>query len=78
MSISQPSRDEIVSLIDGAIANANLNTVKMFLEHPQLHARDRVQEVGAPNGPLMSFLPAISTKVSAASESPKFRGVKRP
>ena len=47
-------------LDDAAIANANMNTVEAFLEHPQLHARDRVHKVGSPNGPLMSFLPAIT------------------
>jgi crotonobetainyl-CoA:carnitine CoA-transferase CaiB-like acyl-CoA transferase len=47
-------------LDDAAIANANMNTVEGFLKHPQLHARDRVRKVGSPNGPLMSFLPAIT------------------
>jgi crotonobetainyl-CoA:carnitine CoA-transferase CaiB-like acyl-CoA transferase len=47
-------------LDDAAIANANMNTVEAFLRHPQLHARDRVHKVGSPNGPLMSFLPAIT------------------
>jgi crotonobetainyl-CoA:carnitine CoA-transferase CaiB-like acyl-CoA transferase len=42
------------------IANANMNTVEAFLEHPQLHTRDRVRKVGSPNGPLTSFLPAIT------------------
>jgi itaconate CoA-transferase len=47
-------------LDDAAIANANMNTVEAFLRHPQLHARDRVHKVGSPNGPLTSFLPAIT------------------
>src|SRR5665647_3507542 len=47
-------------LDDAAIANANMNTVETFLGHPQLHARHRVRKVGSPNGPLMSFLPAIT------------------
>ena len=50
----------IQRLDDAAIANANMNSVEDFLAHPQLHARDRVQKVGSPNGPLMSFLPAIT------------------
>jgi itaconate CoA-transferase len=37
-----------------------MNTVESFLRHPQLHARGRVRQVGSPNGPLMSFLPAIT------------------
>jgi crotonobetainyl-CoA:carnitine CoA-transferase CaiB-like acyl-CoA transferase len=55
------SAEQVVQrLDDAAIANANMNTVEAFLGHPQLHARDRVQKVGSPNGPLMSFLPAIT------------------
>jgi crotonobetainyl-CoA:carnitine CoA-transferase CaiB-like acyl-CoA transferase len=55
------SVDQVVQRLDNAaIANANMNTVENFLEHPQLHARDRVRKVGSPNGPLMSFLPAIT------------------
>jgi crotonobetainyl-CoA:carnitine CoA-transferase CaiB-like acyl-CoA transferase len=50
----------LMRLDNAAIANANMNTVQAFLKHPQLHARDRVQTVGSPNGPLMSFLPAIT------------------
>jgi crotonobetainyl-CoA:carnitine CoA-transferase CaiB-like acyl-CoA transferase len=55
------SADQVLQrLDDAAIANANMNTVESFLRHPQLHARHRVQQVGSPNGPLMSFLPAIT------------------
>jgi crotonobetainyl-CoA:carnitine CoA-transferase CaiB-like acyl-CoA transferase len=55
------SAEQVVQrLDDAAIANANMNTVEAFLGHPQLHARDRVHKVGSPNGPLMSFLPAIT------------------
>lgn len=43
-----------------AIANANMNTVESFLEHEQLHARDRVKKVGSPRGPLTSFLPPVT------------------
>ena len=55
------SAEQVIQrLDDAAIANANMNTVESFLHHPQFHARDRVREVGSPNGPLMSFLPAIT------------------
>jgi itaconate CoA-transferase len=55
------SAEQVLKRLDGAaIANANMNTVEAFLRHPQLHARDRVHEVGSPNGPLMGFLPAIT------------------
>ena len=55
------SAEQVIQrLDDAAIANANMNTVESFLRHPQLQARDRVRQVGSPNGPLMSFLPAIT------------------
>jgi itaconate CoA-transferase len=60
-SFAKFSAEQVMQrLDDAAIANANMNTVEAFLEHPQLHARDRVRKVGSPNGPLMSFLPAIT------------------
>jgi itaconate CoA-transferase len=53
--------EQVIERLDAAsIANADMNTVETFLRHPQLHARDRVQTVGSPDGPLMSFLPAIT------------------
>jgi itaconate CoA-transferase len=53
--------EQVIERLDAAsIANADMNTVETFLGHPQLHARGRVQTVGSPNGPLMSFLPAIT------------------
>jgi itaconate CoA-transferase len=55
------SADQVVQHLDNAaIANAIMNNVESFLEHPQLHSRGRVHKVGSPNGPLMSFLPAIT------------------
>ncbi len=39
------------------IANARLNSVEQFLDHPQLHERKRITEIGTPCGPVMSFLP---------------------
>lgn len=46
------------ALLEAAgIANARLNSVEQFLDHPQLHARNRITEVGTPCGPVMSFLP---------------------
>ena len=51
----------MLRLLDAAsIANAHLNSVEAFLAHEQLHARSRVQTVGSPSGPLMSFLPALT------------------
>jgi len=50
----------LLRLEDAAIANATMNDVKAFLQHPQLCGRGRVQTVGSPHGPLTSFLPAIT------------------
>ncbi|MGX4806939.1 CaiB/BaiF CoA transferase family protein [Bradyrhizobium guangdongense] len=53
--------EEVLRLLDAAsIANAHLNSVEAFLAHEQLHARSRVQTVGSPCGPVMSFLPALT------------------
>lgn len=55
------SAAELLDRLEAAsIANASMNDVEAFLRHPQLHARDRIGKVGSPNGPLMSFLPAIT------------------
>jgi itaconate CoA-transferase len=60
-SFAKYSAEQVMRrLDDAAIANASMNDVETFLRHPQLQARDRVQQVGSPNGPLMSFLPAIT------------------
>ena len=42
------------------IANARLNTVEEFLEHPQLSARGRWREVDSPVGPLRAVLPPVT------------------
>ena len=55
------SGEEVLRLLDEAgVANAHLNSVEAFLKHAQLHARGRVQSVGSPCGPVMSFLPALT------------------
>ena len=52
---------QLIERLEAAsIANANMNTVESFLRHPQLHSRGRIGQVASPNGPLMSFLPAIT------------------
>jgi len=51
---------EAVERLDAAgIANARMNTVREFLEHPQLTARNRWREVGSPVGPLRALVPPI-------------------
>ena len=49
---------EVVARLDAAgIANARMNSVPEFLEHPQLLARDRWREIESPVGPLRALLP---------------------
>jgi itaconate CoA-transferase len=53
--------EQVLQRLDqAAIANAHMNTVEAFLEHPQLHQRGRVTQVGSPSGPLTSFLPPVT------------------
>jgi itaconate CoA-transferase len=54
------SEQVLQRLDEAAIANAHMNTVETFLQHPQLRKRGRVQKVGSPKGALTSFLPAIT------------------
>jgi itaconate CoA-transferase len=54
------SADEIVARLDRAgIANARMNTVAEFAEHPQLAARGRWREVESPAGRLRALLPPV-------------------
>jgi itaconate CoA-transferase len=49
---------EIIARLDAAqIANARMNSVGEFLEHPQLAARQRWREVDSPVGPLRALVP---------------------
>lgn len=47
-------------LDQAAIANARMNTVQQFVEHPQLTARDRWRSVDSPVGPVRALLPPVS------------------
>ncbi len=50
--------DQVVQRLDDAqIANAKVNTMREFWQHPQLAARERWREVGSPVGPLPALLP---------------------
>lgn len=52
------SAAEIIARLEAAqIANARMNSVGEFLEHPQLSARDRWREVESPAGPIRALLP---------------------
>jgi itaconate CoA-transferase len=58
------SEEAIEKLERAGIANARLRSVRDFLDHPQLRARDRWREVGSPAGPLHALLPPA--KISGA------------
>jgi itaconate CoA-transferase len=49
---------EMLERLDAAqIANARMNSVAEFLEHPQLIGRGRWREIGSPAGPLRALMP---------------------
>jgi itaconate CoA-transferase len=53
--------EQIIGRLDAAqIANARMNTVEEFVDHPQLRARDRWREVNSPVGPLRALLPPVT------------------
>jgi crotonobetainyl-CoA:carnitine CoA-transferase CaiB-like acyl-CoA transferase len=55
------SADEAIERLEAAaIANAKLNSMESFLQHPQLHERGRLRSVETPFGPLSAFLPAVT------------------
>ncbi len=59
--LGQLSSDEVIEKLErAAIANARMRTVREFIEHPQLEARDRWREVGSPAGPLRALLPPVA------------------
>jgi itaconate CoA-transferase len=47
-------------LDDAAIAYARQNTVREFIDHPQLRARERWREIGSPAGPLRALRPPVT------------------
>ena len=52
---------EIIARLDAAqIANARLNTVQEFVEHPQLQARKRWSTVNSPVGSLPALFPPVT------------------
>jgi itaconate CoA-transferase len=52
--------DQVLTMLEKAnIANARLNTVKDFANHPQLKERNRWKEIQSPVGPLKALLPPV-------------------
>ncbi len=61
--MSRLTVDEVVARLDQAqIANARMNTMHEFWEHPQLAARGRWREVGSPVGPLRALTPPVTQR----------------
>ena len=55
------SAAEVVARLEAAgIANARMNSVREFLDHPQLAARGRWRDVDSPVGPLRALVPPIA------------------
>jgi itaconate CoA-transferase len=54
------SEEAIERLERAGIANARMRTVREFIEHPQLVARDRWCEVGSPAGSLHTLQPPLA------------------
>lgn len=58
--LSQLPTDEVVARLDAAnIANARINTVQQFIDHPQLMARASWRQVDSPVGPIRSLVPPV-------------------
>jgi itaconate CoA-transferase len=57
-AFSTNTAEDVVARLDAAqIANARMNTMQEFLDHPQLAARDRWRTVESSAGPLRALLP---------------------
>jgi itaconate CoA-transferase len=62
---------EIIERLDAAqIANARMNTVREFVAHPQLAARNRWQTVDSPAGPLPALVPPVDIEGVEPSMGP--------
>lgn len=65
------SSEEAIERLDGAkIANARMRTVRAFLDHPQLEARNRWREVESPVGPLRALVPPATMNGAEPVMSP--------
>jgi itaconate CoA-transferase len=58
---SKLTAQQIITRLESAeIANAKLNSMQEFWNHPQLKARDRWREVGTPAGPIQAMKPPFN------------------
>jgi formyl-CoA transferase len=55
--------DAATALLDAArVANARVNSVAEYLDHPVLAERDRWREIDTPNGPIRALLPPATLR----------------
>jgi itaconate CoA-transferase len=60
---SQLTIDQVIERLDLAqIANARMNSMQEFWDHPQLQARERWREVNSPVGQLKALLPPVTMR----------------
>ena len=65
------SSEEAIERLEAAgVANARMRTVRGFLDHPQLEARDRWREFGSPAGPLRGLLPPATLEGTEPKMAP--------
>ena len=65
------SSDQVTNRLEQAgIANAHLNSIREFWEHPQLKARDRWREVDSEAGRLQALLPPVTVAGSEPRMDP--------
>ncbi len=70
-TFSKLTADQIIGKLEKAdIANAKLNSMREFWDHPQLAARDRWREVGTPGGPIQATLPPFNLDAFEARMDP--------
>ena len=60
-AFSRLSSPQVIQKLEKAgIANAKLNSMREFWDHPQLEARDRWREVATPAGPIQAMKPPFN------------------
>src|SRR5918992_3744566 len=65
------SSEEVIERLERAgVANARMRTVRQFLDHPQLEARNRWREFGSPVGSLRGLLPPATLDGAAPVMTP--------
>ena len=63
--------EEVIERLDQAnIANARLNTVQEFWDHPQLQARNRWREIDSEVGTIKALLPPVTVQQSEPPMGP--------